>query len=226
MKVGRWRTWFFAALASLSAVLPAQANVIDFEDVLPTLFQGTAIASRGFDFTSDGSGFSGVDIAGAFVFGNAPANADGQFLFMLNGDGMLMRPSNGQLMVLSSFEASFIAPLGGLGSGILPGELHVFGLKVDGGLVVDDFSFTASDTNGDFAFSSFGAGALSGMLLQQVFFAACVYDGNGCSFSPLQLTPPQFALDNINAQIPEPASVMLVILALGAAGASARRRIR
>jgi hypothetical protein len=169
-------------------------------------------------------GFSGVDGAGAFVFGNAPVNADGQFLFMLNGDGILMRREGGSRFFLDAFDASFVAPLGGLGAGIVPGELHIAGLTTAGAHVADAFVFTGSDGNGDFLFSSFGAGTLAGLALREVGFTACIYQGDGsCSFDALDV-PPQFALDNVNARVPEPASVLLVILALGAAGAAIGRR--
>ena len=223
MKTGKACSWLFAALAGMSLALPAQAGgVVDFEDVSPTLFFGTSIESEGFEFTSDAFGFSGVDNASAFsAFANAPANADGQFLFMLNADGMIMRPANGKLFGLSSFDASFIAPVGGLDQGIMPGELRVSALTMGGNLIFDSFLFSASDANGNFNFSTFGAGALAHQNLQAVYFVPCIYQlDNSCTSSP----PAQFALDNINAQIPEPASLLLVILALGAAGATARRR--
>lgn len=204
--------------------MPARAALVDFEDVAPTLFSASSIASGGFDFASAGTGFSGVDSAGAFVFGNAPVNADGQFLFMLNGDGMVMRESTGERFYLRGFDASFIAPLGGIGAGILPGELHLAGKQKDGTILTDVVSFSASDANGDFSFGSFGSGALTNQWLLEVGFAACIYQNDGsCSFDALD-TPPQFALDNINAHVPEPASALLVILALGVAGAAARRR--
>lgn len=226
MNAGAWRTWLIAALAGLAAAMPAQAVVVDFEDVQPTLFSASAISSGGFDFTSDGMGFSGVDSAAAFVFGNAPVNADGQFLFMLNGDGMVMRESTGERFSIGSFDASFVAPLGGLGAGLLPGELHIVGQKSGGVLVMDSRPFSASDGNGDFSFDSFGKGALAGQLFKQVGFYACIYQNDGsCSFTALDV-PPQFALDNISVHIPEPASALLVILALGAAGATVRRRTR
>ena len=94
-----------------------------------------------------------------------------------------------------------------------------------GDVIFDDFVFSASDANGYFNFSTFGAGALANQNLQEVYFLACIYQpDNSCSDSPFAVPPAQFALDNINAQIPEPASLILVILALGAAGATARRR--
>jgi hypothetical protein len=226
MKTGPWRAWLVAAMAGLVMAMPARAATVEFEDVAPTLFSGSTITSGGFDFASAGTGFSGVDGAGAFVFGNAPVNADGQFLFMLNGDGMAMRASNSKRFYLHGFDASFIAPLGGAGAGILPGELHVAGKKKDGSVVMDVLSFSASDANGDFSFDGFGSGALGGQWLLEVAFAACVFQNDGsCSFDALDV-PPQFALDNVNAHVPEPASALLAILALGAAGAAVRRRQR
>lgn len=221
MKTRTWRALTCAVALAAAAALPAQADLVTFEDVVPTLFSGTSITSGRFNFQSDAFGFSGVDKAAAFsAFANAPANADGQFLFMLNNDGMVVTERNGQAFFLFGFDASFIAPVGGLGAGILPGELHLFGLEHGGGLVSDSFLFGASDVNGDFNFEAFGAGNLAGKSLTALGFLACVYDAGGCSFIGGTVQA-QFALDNI--RIPEPGTVALVASALLAGGISRRR---
>jgi hypothetical protein len=222
MTAASWRGALCAACLSVMAILPAKAAVVTFEDVAPTLFSGDSIVSGGFRFTSSGTGFSGVDNASAFVFGNAPANADGQFLFMLNNDGIVM--SSGSGFLLRGFDASFIAPLGGLGAGILPGQLLVLAQTLTGALLNQAFEFTASDANGDFNFASLVASALDGQVLEAVGFFACVYDAAGaCVFDALDV-PAQFALDNLRVDIPEPGTLALLALALVAAGAFSRRR--
>ena len=210
------------AMLSLAACLPAQASLIDFEDALPTLFAGGAIASGGSKFASTGSGFSGVDSAGAFVYGNAPSNSDGQFLFALNGDGLTMTDSGGGAFRLWSFDASFIAPLGGLTPNASAGQLHLNGISAGGQALSEFFDLGLSDANGNFGFSSFYANALGSGGLLSVTFTACVYQSGGsCSFTDPFLQP-QFALDNI--KVPEPGSTALLMAAFGALALVRRRQ--
>lgn len=225
MKCSNWRSSIGALAVGMAAAFSAQADVVTFDDLGPTLFQGTSITSGAFTFTSDGFGFSGVDEAAAFsTFGNAPANASSQFLYALNADGITMERTDGAQFFLESLDASFIAPLGGLGSGIQAGQLWVYGLI--GGLIqdFDVFDFSVSDANGDFNFSNFSTANLKGKAFEAVFFLSCIFNSNGfCSFDPLPAgASPQFALDNL--QVPAPATLALAITALGLMGASARRR--
>jgi MYXO-CTERM domain-containing protein len=211
-----------AALVLGAAVaLPAMADVITFEDAPPSL--GDAVFTVGaYRFESDLTGFSGIDNSSAFVFANAPANAQGNFLFMLNNDGMVMSRTDGAAFRLTGLDTSFIAPLGGLGANLLAGELSVIAELDGGGLGFDTLVFDASDANGNFNFASWDLGSLNGAAVRAVGFFACVYQSNGsCSFSALDL-PAQFALDNI--RIPEPNGAALALLALGLAAAARRRR--
>jgi hypothetical protein len=218
----QWRRWFGAAAIGLAAVLPAQAAVVDFEDVAPGLFQGTSRASGGYNFASEGLiGFSGIDSAGGFLFGNAPANATGQFLFALNADAITMTSVDGNAFFLDQFDAAFIAPVPDLGPGILPGELHLVG-DTGAGVVTESFILPASVGDGDFNFGTFYTDALRGIAVQSIRFTACIYlDDSSCSFSGVD-TPPQFALDNLG--VPEPGTAMLALCALALIGA--RRRTR
>jgi len=219
-----WRSWLGATVFGVAATMPVQAAPVDFEDVTPTLFSGTAISSGGFDFTSSGTGFSGVDSAGAFIFANAPPNATGQFLFMLNSDGMNMKRTDGGGFFLTAFDAAFIAPLGGIGNSASPGELHVDAEQTDGDAVSETFLFSAADLSGNFNFTHFLASVLGAEALKFADFSACIYQtDNTCSFDALDV-PPQFALDNINAvAAAEPATVAL---ALGGLAIMALRRRR
>lgn len=217
-----WRSWLGSLACAAAMVAPATAATVDFEDVSPTLFAADSITSGGFRFTSDGFGFSGVDSAASFFFGNAPSNASGQFLFMLNSDGMFMDDPTGASFDLRAFDAAFIAPLPGLGSGFPVGELYAYGVLADGsGIVLDTFALPASDANGDFPFARFRTDNLAGKALSEVYFLSCVYTDQGCDFNALDV-PPQFALDNIS--VPEPASAALALAAIGLMAASRRRR--
>ena len=88
-----------------------------------------------------------------------------------------------------------------------------------GGLFSQNWDF-AETTGGD---GFVTAGPLS-QAVQSVSFRACFYDGIGGSCTAATNNEGQFALDNIRADIPEPASLALVLAALGVAGASTRRR--
>jgi hypothetical protein len=223
MKLKTLRSVAASCTLALAAAAPAIAGNVDFEDVLPTLNSAGVVAtSGGLVFTSDGFGFSGVDSAVAFSsFGNAPSNAQGQFLFALNTDGITVTNADGGGLMLGSVDVSFIAPVGGLGAGIEPGELYVVGTESGtGALLFDTFAFPASTGNGDFAFTSVTFGGLAGRYVSEVSFFACVYDSTGfCSFAD---PTAQFALDNIS-YIPTPASLALVIGALGLLAATRRR---
>lgn len=221
MKATSWRALLGAATLALSSAAVQASVIADFEDVTPTLFVGTSITSGQYTFTSDAFGFSGVDSAGAFLFGNAPANPTGQFLFMLNNDGMFMHRTDGANFFLTGFDSAFIAPVGGLGAGILPGELAVLGLQADGDYVSEIFSFSASTGSGDFNFTQFTTSLLAAEALQQAYFVACVYQLDGSCSSEALDVPAQFALDNLRT--PEPGTAVLALAALGLLAARHRR---
>jgi hypothetical protein len=210
-----WRAPLGAAILGVAAAMPAPAALVDFEDVTPTLFSSSTISSGAFDFTSSGAGFSGVDSSVAFVFGNAPGNATGQFLFMLNADGMHMNLTGGGAFFLTAFDTSFIAPVPIPGGTPAPGELRVSAVQLDGDAVSETFVFSGADVPGNFNFTHFLTGALGAEALTSVDFSACVYLADTtCSFVGEDFFP-QFALDNIDnrviAAVPAPATAALVL---------------
>jgi MYXO-CTERM domain-containing protein len=211
------KTALSAIALGLAASTAAQAGVIDFEDVTPTLFAGSSVTSGGADFASAGTGFSGVDSALGFsIFGNAPNSSTGQFLFALNNDSITVTLGG---LGLTGFDAAFIAPVQ-VGAGLSAGLLHI-AAQTDAGLIEEDYDFGESDATGVWSFLSFNSSGLAGLAVSSVTFSACVYDGlGGCVVDPLFL--PQFAIDNL--RVPEPASAALALAALGLLAATRRRQ--
>lgn len=211
-----------ALTLAAAAIVPAQAGVIDFEGVTPEIFSGTAITVGDFRFESDAFGFSAVTDAPSFAFGNAPPNSQGQFLAMLQNDGMVMSRTDGAAFRLVGLDFAFLAPLPGLGlPGASAGELTVIAELANGQLGFETILFPAADANGDFGFASSNLGSLFGEAITAIGFFGCIYTATGCSFSALDI-PAQFAIDNI--KVPEPSAAALALLALGLAAATRRRR--
>ena len=220
MKFSAFTRSLSALALGAAAALPAQAYVIDFEDIAPALFSGSSVSSGGFAFASGGTGFSGVDSASAFsIFGNAPEGSSGQFLFALNADSLRMTQSNGQSFKLLGFDFGFVAPVGNVGTGVSAGMLHVEALAVGGGLITEDLDFGLSDATGSYAFSTFYSTVFASGVTA-ITFSACIYEAGACSFgNPLA----QFALDDISL-VSEPGGVTLALTALGLLAATRRRQ--
>lgn len=210
------------ALSLGLSALTASAAPVNFEDVTPTLFSASSVTSQGYKLTSAGDGFSGVDTAAGFsAMGNAPSNANSQFLYALNNDRVTLSREDGQKFSLFGFDAGFIAPYGGIGVDIDAGELWLVG-DTGNGMVADGFWFGLSDQTGNWNLNNYQTQNLLNVSVFSITFLACVYDDTGCNFTSDQIVLPQFALDNLN--VPEPGTLVLAALALGAVGVTRRRR--
>jgi hypothetical protein len=222
-------SWLGVAALTLAAAMPAQADLVTFEDLGPTfLFGGDSVVSGGMGFTSDGQGFSGVDTVDAFSDAGPPAGASGQFLYMLNSDGMTMAAETPGGFRLNSFSAAFLAPTPGLG-GFAPGTLFVELYDLLGALLATEiFDFAIGSPGGDFPFASVTL-ANGGSLLSSAYFYACAYQTDE-SCERGGLLPAQFALDDIDVRfdlntVAEPGTVLLVATAIGALAIRRRKTL-
>lgn len=242
MNPSSWRTWLGAAAVSFAALGPSHANVVTFDDA-PTGFD--SIFEDGQTFTSGGFQFAptalllpavpdslvgAISDAASMLLGAPPTNADGRFYAGYNDGGVTMTTGNDRALFIDSFDAAFIPFLSGefgWPPGARPAKLKVdyqeFGTAVTGVL---EFDLSSADDNGEFAtvtFSGAGLGALQGRALASATFYACVFDDAGDCRNPSLSNEAWFALDNVNARVPEPPTLLMVASLIGLM--AARRRV-
>jgi PEP-CTERM motif len=217
-----------------AALMPAQANVVTFDDLAPNLFFAPdSFTSGGFKFAPDSGlhnflipgGFTVVDTAAGFQIATPPTGNATQFASVMN-DGSLTMTADTDF-TLAGFDFGFVAPAPVLGAGS-PGRVVIAAVTSNDVLMFDSFDFGPSgQQTGSWAFTSASLAnhQLAGLHLKSVTFFACLYDGgpnNTCVYPASNQA--QFSIDNITSQIPEPGSLMLALAAIGLAGAASRRR--
>ena len=230
----KWGAWVLGAALSLAATSPAQADLVTFDDILPSAYGPTeTFSSGGFAFEQEddfgygpAGGFGVVDNAAAYLSGNAPTNAMSQFYGGLNDGALTMTTGNDRALFIDGFQFSFIPAVPGLYlEGEVPGYLVALYTTFAGATTdFELFAFSGADANGAFAFSTIGLGGLGKLAqgLRSVTFFACFGSVSSCTWPAEGQS--QFALDNIYARVPEPGSLGLALLGLGLMAGVARRR--
>ena len=231
--------WLCAAALSAAASLSTHAAVVTFEDLLPSGFgEGDTFVSGGLSFSvPEGPflgitqpGFGAVDTAASLAsFGNAPTGNATQFYAGLSDNFVRMSSGNGLSLRLSSFDFGFIPPVPTPNSAS-PGAMIAYWTDINGSDGLSGFDFGTADSNGDWAFlradmsaRSFGFGTST--FLSSVTFLACLYDGNGnCNW--LAGNQAQFAIDNIDFELPTPSTWLLAGLGLAGLAVTRRRTAR
>jgi len=230
--------WLCVAALSAAASLSTHAAVVTFDDLAPNLFgSGDAFASGGLSFSVPAGpffnvaqpGFGVVDtVAGLSSFSNAPTGNATQFYAGLNDNFLRMAPTTGLPLRLNSFDFGFIPPVPTPNSAS-PGAMIAYWTDINGSDGSAGFDFGNADGNGDWAFlranmsaPTFGLGTSS--FLSSVTFFACLYSGTTCAWPAGNQA--QFAIDNIDFELPTPSTWLLAGLGLAGLAVTRRRTAR
>ncbi len=228
------------AAAMLSA--PAHAGLANLDAQLPMVYNhGESFADGGLKFTARISAFAqslgisegmGGEIlssddpnsCGAVL--DCPTGATGNYYAGWN-DGSVDVGRAGNFYNLRSLRFAFFAPTGGLADGSY-GQLVLHATTEDGSSVTRSAGFAGQDGNGHFMFSTWMLDdAFAALRLTNVNISACLFDGNGGCFNMAEWAPnaAQFAIDDLQVELPLPGSAPLLLLGL-AGLAAIRRRAR
>ncbi len=217
------------------------AATITFSSLAPSAYEsGTTLTEAGYDMLL-GAGpvaafFGYADNTGTIADADnslncsvttCPGGAEGQYLMVLN-DGAL-RLSRSDLsggFLLGGLDLAFVTP-----APVEPGDygmLRLTGTLRDGGVASTLVSFPGQDVSGIFPFGN----AIIDPIFRQYAFSsltidACLFDADMHCVNDLDrpaFNQAQFALDNLMlTEVPEPGSMLLAGLGLGALALQRRR---
>lgn len=229
------------AAAALLCAAPAMASIITFSALAPSAYaSGETLSEAGYDLAMVGGPmaqhYGYVDNTGLIADAadpltcdviTCPGGADGHYLMVLNDGAVRLARSDLQGgFLLGGLDLAFATPLP-VDAGNY-GMLRLSATLRDGGSASTMVSFAGQDANGVFAFGS----ALIDASFRQLAFTsltidACLFDADmNCSndFDHPAMNQAQFAIDNLSlTAVPEPGSLLLASLGLGALALQRRR---
>lgn len=225
-----------ASLALLCAA-PAFATTITFESIAPIGYAaGETINEGGFDILMLDGPFGGangviMDDSSCAVLA-CPGGATGQYLGVLNDGGanFALTISSSLGFTIGGFDFAFIAPAGGLPD-FNYGRLQLSGLLANGTTITTALDFPGQNANSQFMFG--GASLDSGFsssVFKSLTINSCMFDDDLVCVNSVDnpaFYTAQFALDNLELNVvPEPVSLLLVGLGMGAMAFGRRRTVK
>ncbi|WP_075794433.1 NF038120 family PEP-CTERM protein [Massilia putida] len=223
-----------AAALALLATAPATASVVNFESLSPDAIyvDGDTLAEAGYtlqavDNFGGTSGAVGMLINGmdptSCALGGCPTNNTSHFYQGLNGGSVTVSKNDGGQFSVRSLDFGFVAPFGSLAN-YSYGQLQLTGNLANGTTVGLALDFAGTDSSGNPLFdTAVLPTAFGNTLLTSLTIRACLFDGiGGCTVATDPSVDPtayqrQFAIDNLAlAEVPEPGSLALIGLGLGA----------
>lgn len=255
----RFPTLAVAAGILCAIVAPghARAVVIDFESVdlsnapfAPLITDGDYVTQGGYKFWGAdphnlsnvpnmalvGGLFNGAD-PGSCLDVRCPNGNATNYLGALN-DGIIgFAPSSGGNMILSSFDAAFLATADAPPTG-MPAYLAIEANRSDGSFAIGIFALGAVGIDGTTAFKTYlasdarihnGSGTLTSGDVTSMFAFAYYCNQTTGTCSAFKTNKGQFALDNIVLSdavtpVPEAATWAMMLAGFGAIGAALRRQ--
>ena len=222
-----------AAALALLGMAPAMATVVNFESLSPDAIYGggdtlldagytlRAVDNHGGLSGAVGLVANGMDPTTCWL-GGCPTNNTSHYYVGLNDGGVTFKKSDGGFFSLHSLDYGFVAPFGGLPD-FSYGRLMLSGNLANGGVIDTAFDFPGMDDSGNPLFdTATPGGVFANAALNSLTIRACLFDGiGGCTVAKDWTDPTiyqaQFAVDNLQlAEVPEPASLALIGLGMGA----------
>ncbi len=217
-----------AIIGALCAPVVAQASVIDFEDVSsPIVFDGQRTTMGDYQIDSIGEGVEGSlvgtmgenDICTGFGFA-CPTNNSGKYYNVLADSYFVLSRSDNRAFKVQSLQASFIG-IGQTSFNGIAGAIELIGFDANDQEVAYAPLFLRGPVGGKFGFADFNLGAFGWQHVSYLLVMGHACDDSGCKRDGNRAN---FAIDNIDTDIPEPASIALMGLGLLGMGLVSRRR--